>query len=73
MKIEIDVDFLIGDVVYLKTDEKQLERLVVKYTVNSNGVAYYLAQGITPEVFAFSCEISKEKSYLNNSKIGFGK
>lgn len=59
----IETDFDLGDIVYLKTDEKQQDRIVTKFSVSPNGVCYMLSCG-TSECSHFAVEISKEKNFI---------
>lgn len=60
MKIEIDVEFEPEQVVYLKTDPSQHERIVTEYKVGHNLLLYCLSCG-TEFTSHYACEISKEK------------
>lgn len=61
----IDNEYEIGDIVYLKTDEEQAQRMVVFIKVFKDGeLVYSLSRG-TIESQHYSFEISKEKTYIN--------
>ena len=55
-----EVDFDIGDIVYLKTDVDNLPYLVIGIMIRQHGVIYQLSQGsYVSNHYGF--EISKEK------------
>ena len=57
------MEFKIGDIVYLRTDPEQLERMVYSYTINNREVLYNLTQGtVTSGHFDF--EISSERKII---------
>jgi len=62
MKIEIDVEFEPEQIVYLKTDPDQHERIVTEYKVGRNFILYCLSCG-TEFTSHYAFEISKEKKY----------
>lgn len=69
--MEINNEYNLGEIVYIKTDEKQLPRIVVSILVMFGGIKYLLGCG-TDTDYSYAQEISKEKSFLTNSKkIGF--
>ena len=71
MKLEREIEFQIEDVVYVKTDERQLERLVQAILVKKNDISYQVALNEGTCYFN-SFELSKEKnSLLNKTKGGF--
>jgi hypothetical protein len=45
MKIAIEVEHKIGDIVYLRTDTDQDEHIVTSYIVTSKDVLYEIARG----------------------------
>jgi hypothetical protein len=55
--------YSIGQIVYLKTDERQLERMVIKIIINCNGHLYELAESVN-ESTHYEIEISEEKNVL---------
>jgi hypothetical protein len=60
MKINISVEYSIGDTVYLCTDAEQYKRIVTGYVVDGGGVKYILASSeIISEHYA--CEMSNKK------------
>jgi hypothetical protein len=61
MDVKITVKYDFGDVVYLKTDEHQLQRIVTGYILRQRMIIYYLSCGTT-ETCHYDYEISKEKS-----------
>lgn len=60
--INIDNKYNIGETVYLKTDNEQLQRIVTAIKVLPNDIIYYLSCG-TQETAHYDFEITKEKSY----------
>lgn len=65
MKIlRINVEYNIGEIVYLKTDTEQRERMVSSIKVfNDGNILYYLCCG-TNETTHFEIEISAKKNIL---------
>ncbi len=63
----VELEYEIGDIVYLKTDERQLPRIVVGISLRNCGISYALAQG-TIEVYHFDIEISREVNVLMKSE-----
>lgn len=59
----IDNDFYLGQVVYLKTDIDQLERIVTSFTISKNDVFYFLSCGIDLTTHS-ACEITETKDVL---------
>lgn len=45
MKKWVDLEFDVGDVVYLKTDEDQKPRIVAEICIKKTGIVYNLCQG----------------------------
>lgn len=43
--LEEVLEYKIGDIVYLKTDKEQLERMIYGYTIFPTHIVYNLAQG----------------------------
>lgn len=65
--VKLNLDFKIGQTVFLKTDTEQFERLVTGYFVAQQAITYTLACGeITTDHYAF--EMSADKNVL----IGLG-
>jgi len=58
-KIEIEVKFKIGDLVYLKTDKEQSLRIVTWYIVSQKGVLYRLAAA-NSDSFHYDYEITDD-------------
>ncbi len=54
----IKTKFNIGDIVYLKTDNDQNERLVTGFHIRQNSTSYILTCG-TEESYHYDFEISK--------------
>ena len=61
----IDNKFEFGDIVYLKTDKEQVERIVVEFLVSQDSVMYRLSAGVHSDIY-YDVEISKEKNILVN-------
>jgi hypothetical protein len=61
--IVIDNKFNFGDIVYLKTDTDQRERIVTAYCLTVNGVTYELKQGNSSS-WHYDYEISIQKNVL---------
>jgi hypothetical protein len=66
MKV-IDAKFDLGDIVYLKTDSDQAERMVNNLMITPYGIMYGLAKG-TSESWHNDIEISVEKNILITTK-----
>lgn len=62
-KVKIELDFDIGDIVYLKTDpDEPVKRMVVAITLLPGGVAVYcLACGDTEPSEHYAIEIAETK------------
>lgn len=60
-KLTIEIDFKIGQMVYLKTDPEQVIFMVSALKVESDCVLYELVAGLTRGQFP-SIEISESKS-----------
>jgi len=68
MKITIESEYKIGQLVYLKTDPEQYIRMVVAITINPNNIYYDLAcAGSVSNHYDF--EISAEKVIVDNGQI----
>ena len=64
MKIgQYQIEFEIGDSVYLKTDPDQVERLVTGITIRPGGISYALTD-VTTESFHYSFEITKQRDIV---------
>lgn len=59
----IDNIYEIGDIVYLKTDKEQLQRMVTGILVSPTGLSYRCANG-TADTWQFGIEIDKEKNIM---------
>ena len=57
----------IGDIVYLKTDTDQSERIITAIQLNANGLIYMLVCGAT-ETWHYDMEISLEKTFKLENK-----
>lgn len=67
MKVWIDVEFNIGDIVYLKTDSEQKERIVTAIEIRQGGLLIYqLSQG-THVGYHFPIEISTTMDILKKT------
>lgn len=62
----IENKYNIGDMVYLRTDNDQAERLVTAIQVNPNGLIYRLVKDTT-ETWHYDFEISLEKNFVIKS------
>jgi len=54
----------IGDMVYLKTDQEQLERLVIGINIRPHNTAIYLLCLGSIETFHYDIEITTDKNVL---------
>jgi len=61
----IKLDFEIGDIVFLITDEDQVKRMVTGIFLTQNEVIYYLSKG-TDETKHYGFEMSYHKNYSLN-------
>ena len=61
----IDNEYELGDIVYLKTDEEQSQRIVTCIHITPNNLQYRLACG-SSDSYHYCFEITPEKSYLLN-------
>ena len=62
----IDNKFNVGDLVYLKTDESQTERMVTGFYIRQNNLTYGLSCG-SEESWHYDFEISTEKNVLKTT------
>lgn len=62
-KIRIELDYDIGDFVYLVTDTDQQRRQVIAIIINPNGVLYRCMLGIE-ESCHYAIELSGEKQVI---------
>jgi len=60
----IDNKFEIGQLVYLKTDEEQKERMVVNIIIGPNDTLRYLLCLAAAETWHYEMEITHEKNVL---------
>lgn len=61
----IDPKYMIGEVVYLLTDEEQLKRIVTAYVIRSaQYIEYELSCGSEAVVHAVDIEITKQKVFI---------
>lgn len=58
--IKIISDYTVGDMVYLKTDDDQLMRIITAICVRENGVSYELSCG-SQAGWHYACEMSFDK------------
>lgn len=64
MRISAVVRFEIGEIVYLITDDDQLKRMVIAYTIDANNaVSYTLCAGAF-ESAHYAVEISRDKTII---------
>ena len=59
----IDNKHEIGDIVFLATDEEQLERFVTGLSIRPNSISYMLSCG-SNESFHYDFEITSERNVL---------
>ena len=63
-------EFELGQIVFLKTDPEQNERMVTQVRFKGNGAAtYFLAFGSQEETEHYAIEISKEKDLFKSLNI----
>ncbi|MEW6006131.1 MAG: hypothetical protein AB1695_12535 [Stygiobacter sp.] len=65
--ILLDNKYNIGDIVYLKTDPDQVERMITAIQLNANGIIYRLVCGTT-ETWHYDIEINVEKVFNLDKK-----
>lgn len=65
--ILLDNKYNIGDIVYLKTDPDQIERMITAIQLNANGIIYRLVCGTT-ETWHYDIEINVEKVFNLDKK-----
>lgn len=61
--IVIENKFELGQIVYLKTDAEQIQRMVTQVTITVAGLRYCLSAG-TNDTWHYEVEISEEKNVL---------
>lgn len=65
MKIQVEVDYRIGDLAYLITDKDQEPRMVTQLLMDCNGTSYQLALG-THKSWHESIELCRERDVLKS-------
>lgn len=63
MKANAPPKFMIGQIVYLKTDPEQLERIITQIAMRPGDYLYSLVCGVE-ESFHYDFEFSEEKDIL---------
>ena len=61
--IKIEVEYSIGDTVYITTDAEQAKYLVLGYSVRDNAVLYEVYNHNNGEYIAYGFELSTDKNY----------
>ncbi len=64
----IDNEYEVGDIVYLKTDEEQLQRIVSGIDIRPGVLIYRVSCGIVDSSH-YDFEMTREKSYLVDSEV----
>lgn len=59
----------IGDIVYLKTDQEQKPRIIIKYEVSAGGIYYQLGQS-TEATWHYQIEFTPDK-IIQSGTAGF--
>lgn len=59
----IENKFEIGEIVYLKTDKEQSERLITQITISPAGLRYCASMG-SADTWHYEIELSSEKNIL---------
>ena len=62
----IENKYNIGDIVYLKTDVEQMERIIIAMEINSGGLLYRLSCGEN-DTYHYAIEMAVEKSFIASS------
>jgi hypothetical protein len=57
--------FKIGQIVYLKTDDQQLARMVIAIEIKQGSIAYCLSQGTTTS-WHYEIEMTEEKDIVKS-------
>lgn len=57
------IEFEIGEMVYLKTDPNQLERIVTGITIRENSISYSMSAGIE-DSYHYGFEITRNRNEL---------
>ncbi len=60
VRITIDIKFEIGDLVYLKTDIDQLERMVTKIIIKENKAVEYCVSLCAVDSWHYGVELTSE-------------
>lgn len=66
MRKWLDIEFEIGDIVYLKTDPEQLPRMVTGMSIRKSGVISYELSQSTMTGYHYDFEISNQ---INSLKL----
>lgn len=61
--MKINNSFLLGETVYIKTDDDQKERMITCIKVYVDMSFLYLITHCGTEIWCFECELSREKDY----------
>lgn len=61
--IKIEVEFDIGDIVYITTDSEQSKYMVLGYSVRDNITLYEVYSHNAGEYIAYGFELSLDKDY----------
>lgn len=64
MKKLIEISHDVGDIVYLKTDSEQRERMVTGITIRPIGITYKLSCGEYDETTHYEIELTNTKDIL---------
>lgn len=64
-QINLKFDYYIGDVVYVKTDIDQFERIVTRVMISENNIEYDVSLG-SDSAWYYGFELSKEKNVLKS-------
>jgi hypothetical protein len=59
-KVEVKIQFDIGDIVFLRTDPEQNERMITRFMVSKPSIEYEVVCG-TEVSLHYGFELSKEK------------
>lgn len=66
-ELKFEVEFKIGEIVYLKTDVEQKARIILKYLIDNQGVIYIVGLSGYDHTEHYSIEISREVNILLTS------
>lgn len=61
--MKINNAFNFGDILFLKTDHDQKERILTGINITPNGITYRVSEGIN-ESYHFEIELSREANIL---------